>query len=258
MPEDLDAIAEEETEEVEVLDETKDTEEESEAEESSPSQETETEEEAKTVPIARLNQVLERERLANEQLASVQAERQRLLDHALAKPETKTGDVDPDDELRAEGYDPDFMTDNDKVSARKVIATERRQREAEEKQAVVTRQTAEVTEKQQRYLAQVETISECEDSPLTGAQKEEILKHSIRISTEQPNKTPEQWATLGHAAWKKSRTKPTDKIKSDKATVAESPNRVAGPTRGSIPAGGNLSLDDAIEAAAKAMGYTGS
>lgn len=259
MAENLDATTEESTEEVEVLDETKDSEEELEEEESSTSEETTEEtEEAQTVPIARLNQVLEREREAREQLAAERAQNQRLLDSVLNKPTETHAAVDEYADIKAIGYDPDYMTDNEIRIAKNQAADRKILLEIRQKETDKETQSEAAKEVQVRYIAQLETLSECEDSPLTEAQKQEVIQVSLKIAKDHVGKTPEHLATISLSAWKKSRTKPTEKIKVDKTSVAEAPNRGSGPTRGSIPAGGNLkSNDDAIDAACKAMGYTG-
>jgi hypothetical protein len=203
------------------------------------------------IPKSRLDEVIaERNQLREE--------RQRLLDRVLTTPtETKTGEVDPDADIKGLGYEPDYMTDNEKAIARNQAADRKLMQEliADKKTSAATQQYNQNI--QLRYSGQIETISECEEKPLTDTQRNEILQHALRLAPTKTDKSPEQLATLAVAEWKKSRSRPAEKIKSDKTSVAEPPSRGSGPTRGSIPAGGNMSLEDALDAAAKAMGYTG-
>jgi hypothetical protein len=189
-------------------------------------------------------------------LATERTERQRLLDQVLSKPK-ESEIVDENADIRALGYDPDYMTDNEMAIARNQAADRKLLRQMLDKDEKSEQSERAKQEVQTRFVVQLNTLSECEPVPLTEEQRQAVIKTAVDIAPRYADRTPEQLATIAHAEWRKSRSKPVEKIKTDKTAVAEAPNRGVGPTRGSIPAGGNLSLNDALDAAAKAIGYTG-
>jgi hypothetical protein len=207
------------------------------------------------IPYSRFSEVIAERNLEKEETARLRDENRRLLElaqsHAPKPPDAR--DADPNADIRELGYDPEYMTDNEIAIARNQAVDRKLMKEL-----LKDKETNQATQKynqeiQGRYLAQVDTISECEDKPLTDTQRNEILQHALRLAPTKTDKSPEQLATLAVAAWKKSKANPNARIRNDKS-VLETGSRSSQPgKRATVPDKGEDS-ETAIRRALKEAG----
>jgi phosphopantetheinyl transferase (holo-ACP synthase) len=206
------------------------------------------------IPYSRFSEVIAERNLEKEETSRLREENRRLLELAQSHaPKPEVRDADPNADILELGYDPEYMTDNEIAIARNQAADRKLVREL-----LKDKETSQATQKynqeiQSRYLAQVDTISECEDKPLTDTQRNEILQHALRLAPTKTDKSPEQLATLAVAAWKKTKTDPKSKIRDGKS-VLETGNRSSQPGKRAIIPDKGEDSDTAIRRALKENG----
>lgn len=206
------------------------------------------------IPYSRFSEVIAERNLEKEETNRLREENRRLLELAQSHaPKSEVRDADPNADIVELGYNPEYLTDNEIAIARNQAADRKIVREL-----LKDKETSQATQEynqeiQSRYLAQVDTISECEDKPLTDTQRNEILQHALRLAPTKTDKSPEQLATLAVAAWKKTKTDPKSKIRDGK-NVLETGNRSSQPGKGAIIPDKREDSDTAIRRALKENG----